>query len=109
VNLARDVGWMLLAGVTELLGCYAIWLWIRQGRTTWLVPLGIGSLTLFAWALAQIPMTFAGRTFAAYRGVYVATALGWLIVVEQATPTRWDWLGVALCLAGTTVLLVGRR
>jgi drug/metabolite transporter superfamily protein YnfA len=30
-------------------------------------------------------------------------------VVEQATPTRWDWLGVALCLAGTTVLLVGRR
>ena len=54
-------------------------------------------------------MTFAGRTFAAYGGIYVATALGWLIVVERATPSRWDWLGVALCLAGTTVLLVGRR
>ncbi len=109
MTLARDLGWMLLAAVTELLGCYAIWLWLRQGRTAWLIPLGLVSLAVFGWALAQVPMTFAGRTFAAYGGIYVTTALGWLIVVERATPSRWDWLGVALCLAGTSLLLVGRR
>ncbi len=100
---------MLLAGVTEVLGCYAIWLWVRQGRSAWLAPLGLLSLAVFGWSLAQVPMTFAGRTFAAYGGVYIAVAVAWLVVVERAQPTRWDWFGVGLCLLGTAVLVLNRR
>jgi NAD+ synthase (glutamine-hydrolysing) len=35
----------------------------------------LASLIVFAWALTRIESSFAGRTFAAYGGVYVAAAL----------------------------------
>jgi drug/metabolite transporter superfamily protein YnfA len=63
----------------------------------------VASLIVFAWALTRIESSFAGRTFAAYGGVYVAAALAWLVVIEGAWPDRWDLLGVGLCQpAGAT-------
>ncbi|MBL8983850.1 MAG: YnfA family protein [Gemmatimonadetes bacterium] len=105
----RDLAWMLLAAVAEVLGCYAIWLWVRADRSAWLVVPGLGSLAVFGWALAQVPMSYAGRTFAAYGGVYIVVSVALLLVVERAAPSRWDWVGVGLCLAGAGVLVMGRR
>jgi hypothetical protein len=49
-------------------------------------------LAFFAWLLTLHPSA-AGRTYAAYGGVYIAIALGWLRVIDGVALTRWDVLG----------------
>jgi small multidrug resistance family-3 protein len=104
-----EVAWFLLAAAGELAGCYAVWAVVRLGRSPWWLLGGAISLAGFAWALTRVQSTFAGRTFAAYGGVYVLGALAWLVLLEGARPTRWDLVGVALCVSGTLVILVGAR
>ena len=75
------------------------------------LPLLIGGaacLALFAWLLALHP-TASGRTYAAYGGVYVGVAILWLWWVDAVKPTRWDLLGVSLCLAGMAVIMFAPR
>lgn len=74
----------------------------------WLVP-GIASLCLFAWLLTLVESEQAGRAFAAYGGVYIVSALGWLWLVEGLRPDRWDVLGGAVSLAGAAIILCGPR
>ena len=64
---------------------------------------------LFAYLLARIEADAAGRAFAAYGGVYIAASLGWLWLVEDTQPDRWDLLGALICLGGATVILFARR
>jgi len=51
----------------------------------------------------------AGRTYAAYGGIYICAALLWLWVVEHRVPDRWDLSGALLCLIGASVILFGSR
>ena len=96
-----------LAALAEITGCFAVWAVLRQGASAlWLIPGGL-ALAAFAWLLALTPGDAAGRAFAAYGGVYVAASLAWLMVVEGVRPSGWDLAGVALCLAGTGVILLG--
>lgn len=104
-----QLGWFLLAAVAELAGCYAVWAWARLGRPAWWLGWGVVSLMVFAWALTRVDSSYAGRTFAAYGGVYVAAALAWLVIVDGAQPDRWDLLGVGLCLLGTVVIVLVPR
>lgn len=95
------------AAAAEIAGCFAVWAVWRQGApAVWLLP-GAVSLGLFAWLLALAPADAAGRAFAAYGGVYVAASLVWLMAVEGVRPTAWDLAGVALCLVGAAVILIG--
>lgn len=66
------------------------------------------SLAVFAWLLTMHP-TAAGRTYAAYGGVYISVALAWFWAVEGIRPARWDFLGVAICLAGMAVIMFAPR
>lgn len=103
---------ILLFGATacaEILGCYLPYLWLRQGRSPWLVVPGAVSLATFAWLLTLHPEAPAGRTYAAYGGVYVASAVVWLWLIEGQKPDRWDSFGAALCLAGMAVIYFGPR
>ena len=101
--------WFTLAAVCELAGCYAFWAWARLGRPIWWLAWGIGSLVLFAWALSRTGTAYAGRAFAAYGGVYITAALAWLVIIDRARPDRYDFTGVALCLAGTMIILFAPR
>ena len=99
----------ILAAVTELGGCFAFWAWLRQGRSVlWLIP-GIASLIVFAWALTRADVSHAGRTYAAYGGVYIIASLLWLWRVERVVPDRWDMLGGSICLLGAAVIVLGPR
>ena len=51
----------------------------------------------------------AGRTYAAYGGVYIGVAIVWLMVVDKVRPTASDWVGVAVCLAGMAIIMFGPR
>lgn len=66
-------------------------------------------LALFAILLTRIDSAFAGRTYAAYGGVYIAASLTWLWLVEGTRPDRWDVLGALVCLAGAAIILLGPR
>jgi len=99
----------LLVAFFEIAGCFAFWAWLRLGRTHWLLVPGGLSLVLFAWTLTRSEAAFAGRAYAAYGGVYIVTALLWLVVVERTLPDRWDLAGALLCLAGALVILLGPR
>lgn len=97
------------AAVAEIAGCYAVWAWLRLGRSPfWLVP-GAASLALFAFLLTRIDAPAAGRAYAAYGGIYVAVSLVWLLAVERVRPDRWDLAGAALCLLGAGVILFAPR
>ena len=97
------------AAVAEIAGCFAFWAWLRMGRSVlWVLP-GTASLILFAWLLTLIDASHAGRAYAAYGGVYIASALVWLWAVEGARPDRWDLIGAAICLAGAALILFGPR
>ncbi|MEJ1157903.1 YnfA family protein [Prosthecomicrobium sp. N25] len=97
------------AAAAEIAGCFAVWSWWRLGRSAlWLVP-GLAALALFAWLLALVPVSHAGRAFAAYGGVYIAASLVWMRLVENKAPDAFDLGGAALCLLGALVILMGPR
>ena len=90
--------------LAEIVGCYLPYLWLKQGRSVWLLLPAALSLALFAWLLT-LHETAAGRVYAAYGGVYIAVALAWLWAVDQIRPTVWDVAGVALALSGMAVIM----
>ena len=97
----------VVTAVAEIFGCYAAYLWWRRGGAPWLLAASAVSLALFAWLLTLHPDTPAGRTYAAYGGVYVATAVAWLWVVDGLRPDRWDLVGAAVCLVGMAIIYFG--
>jgi small multidrug resistance family-3 protein len=91
------------AALAEIAGCFAFWAWLRLDQSAlWLVP-GFASL------LTLVESGAAGRTFAAYGGVYILSSILWLWTVEDQHPDRWDLLGTAVCLFGAAIILFGRR
>jgi small multidrug resistance family-3 protein len=93
----------VLTAVAEILGCYLPWLVLKQGKPMWLLVPATASLALFAWLLTLHPSA-AGRTYAAYGGVYIAVALAWLWLVDGITPSRWDLIGAGVALLGMTII-----
>lgn len=97
------------AALAEIAGCYAIWAWWRLSASAlWLIP-GVAALILFGWLLALTPPEVAGRSYAAYGGIYIVASLAWLWLAEGVRPDRFDMLGAALALAGTSVILFAPR
>nr|WP_306470598.1 YnfA family protein [Pseudomonas sp. efr-133-TYG-103a] len=93
----------------EIAGCYAFWMWLRQGKSAlWIVP-ALVSLTLFAVLLTRVEAQFAGRAYAAYGGIYIIASIVWLGIIERARPLSSDWIGVAFCVIGATIILLGPR
>lgn len=99
----RTLGLFALTAVAEIVGCYLPYLWLRKGRSPLLLAPAALSLAAFAWLLSLHP-TAAGRTYAAYGGVYVATALAWMWAVEAQRPDRWDVAGAAVAVAGMAII-----
>lgn len=97
-----------ITAVAEIVGCYLPYLWLRKGGSALLMIPAAASLALFAWLLTLHPEA-AGRTYAAYGGVYVLVALLWLWGVDGIRPDRWDLVGAALVFAGLALIYFGPR
>ncbi|MDE2343241.1 MAG: YnfA family protein [Betaproteobacteria bacterium] len=106
--LLRIVLLFVVTAVAEIVGCYLPWLVIKQGKPLWLLLPAAASLAVFAWLLTLHP-TAAGRTYAAYGGVYIAVALGWLWVVEGVRPSLWDFIGSLVALMGMAIIMLAPR
>lgn len=98
-----------LAALAEIAGCFAVWAWLRLGRSAWWLLPGMASLALFAVLLTLVESDAAGRAYAAYGGVYITASVAWLWLAEGARPDRWDLGGAAVCLVGAAVILFAPR
>jgi small multidrug resistance family-3 protein len=105
----QNVLWYILAAICEIAGCYAVWMWLRLGRSAlWLIPAML-VLIVFAVVLTRVDAAYAGRAYAAYGGVYIVSSLAWLAIVERTTPRPSDVIGSVVCLIGAAIILIGAR
>lgn len=105
LDLFRIGGLFAITALAEIVGCYLPWLVLKQGKPAWLYIPAALSLVLFAWLLTLHP-TAAGRTYAAYGGMYISIALLWLYLVDGVALTRWDMAGAALALSGMAIIML---
>ncbi|MEJ5208114.1 YnfA family protein [Denitratimonas sp. CY0512] len=98
----------IATALAEIIGCYLPWLWLKQGRSAWLLLPAALSLALFAWLLT-LHGTAAGRVYAAYGGVYIGIAVLWLWAIDGVRPTPWDIAGVLVALTGMGIIMFQPR
>ncbi len=101
-------GLYVLTAMAEIVGCYLVWLWLKQDRSSWFLLPAALSLALFAGLLTMHPAA-TGRVYAAYGGVYVATAIAWLWAVDGIRPDRWDLAGSGIVLVGMAIIAFAPR
>lgn len=104
----KTIALFALTAIAEIVGCYLPYLWLRQARPIWYLAPAALSLAAFAYLLTLHP-TGAGRTYAAYGGVYVAVAVLWMWLAEGQKPDRWDLIGAAVTLCGMALIVFGPR
>lgn len=103
IEFFKLAGLFALTAVAEIVGCYLPWLVLKQDRSAWLLVPAALSLAAFAWLLTLHP-TAAGRTYAAYGGMYIAVALLWLRIIDGIALTRWDIAGAGVALVGMAII-----
>ncbi len=107
-GFTRAFGLFFATAVAELVGCYLPLLWLSGKGGIWLLLPAALSLMIFVWLLTLHPAA-SGRVYATYGAIYIATALGWLWLVDGIAPTWTDVAGVALALCGAGVIAMGQR
>ncbi|WP_266182008.1 YnfA family protein [Dyella humicola] len=105
IDFFRQAALFVLTALAEIIGCYLPWLVLKQAKPAWLLIPALMSLALFAWLLTLHPAA-AGRTYAAYGGIYIAVALAWLRVIDGVRLTSWDIGGACIALVGMAIIVV---
>ncbi|MEK7349752.1 MAG: YnfA family protein [Nitrospirota bacterium] len=104
--LIQTAALFVLTALAEIVGCFLPYLWLRKDGSIWLLIPAALSLAAFVWLLTLHPSA-SGRVYAAYGGVYVATALVWLKVVDGEDLSIFDWTGAGIALLGMGVIVFG--
>jgi small multidrug resistance family-3 protein len=108
METVRIFGLFVVTAIAEIVGCYLPYLWLKQNGSVWLLLPAALSLCLFVWLLSIHP-TAAGRVYAAYGGVYISVAIVWLWLVDSIKPSTTDLVGVAVCLLGAAIIMLGAK
>lgn len=108
MNVAATTALFLATALAEIVGCYLPYLWLNDRAPVWVLVPAAASLALFVWLLTLHP-TAAGRVYAAYGGIYVATALAWLWLIDGVRPTAWDIAGSLVALSGMALIMFAPR
>lgn len=108
MSLLTTAGLFLLTALMEIVGCFLPSLWLRGKAGLWVLLPAAMALAVFVWLLSLHPAA-SGRVYAAYGGVYVATAVLWLWLVDGIRPSVNDLLGSAIALTGMAVMVLGWR
>jgi small multidrug resistance family-3 protein len=108
MEITKIFGLFIVTAIAEIVGCYLPYLWLKQNGSVWLLLPAALSLCLFVWLLSLHP-TAAGRVYAAYGGVYIGVAICWLWLVDAIKPSMTDIAGVAVCLLGAAIIMLGAK
>jgi small multidrug resistance family-3 protein len=93
------------AAFFEIAGCFAFWSWLRRGASPLVAVLGVVSLVVFATALTRVDSVFAGKSYAAYGGIYIVASLVWLWLAEGQRPSLTDLVGAGIAIVGALVII----
>lgn len=104
-ELLRTFGLFVVTAMAEIIGFYLPYLWLKQGKSIWLLIPAMFALAVFVWLLTLHPFS-AGRTYAAYGGGYILVAIIWLWLIDHIKPTPWDMVGAAVALAGMAIIVL---
>jgi small multidrug resistance family-3 protein len=108
--IARSLALFLLAGLCEIGGGYLVWIWLREGRSTWYGLIGGIVLVLYGVIPTLQPASFNfGRVYAAYGGVFIILSLLWGWMIDHKMPDRFDLAGAVFCLIGVAVIMYWPR
>ena len=107
--MLRSVALFLLAALAEIGGAWLVWQGVREQRGLVWVGAGVLALGAYGFVATLQPDAQFGRILAAYGGVFVAGSLAWGMVVDGFRPDRFDYLGVAGCLAGVGLIMYAPR
>ncbi len=106
ILILKTTGIYVVTALAEIVGCFLPYLWLRKGGSVWLLIPAAMSLAIFVWLLTLHPVA-SGRVYAAYGGIYVATALVWLRVVDGVKLSAFDWIGAGVALLGMSIIVLG--
>lgn len=95
-----------ITAVAEIVGCYLPYLWLKKNGSILLLIPGAISLGIFVYLLSLHPVE-SGRIYAAYGGVYIITAMVWLVVIDRGVLNIFDVVGAIIVLIGSLVMIVG--
>ncbi len=104
MGIAKSLFYFVLAGLCEIGGGYLIWLWLRQGKSSWFGLLGGVLLTVYGIIPTLQPANF-GRVYAAYGGVFIFLALLWGWQIDKIVPDKFDIIGALIAIAGVFVIM----
>lgn len=104
--LSKTLLLFFITALTEIVGCFLPYYWLRKDGSIWLLIPAALSLAAFAWLLTLHPAA-SGRVYAAYGCVYVVTALLWLRVVDGISLTLSDVTGGTVALIGMLIIING--
>lgn len=108
MQLVQVGGLFVITAVMEIVGCFLPYLWLKGKAGAWVLLPAAAALVAFVWLLSLHPAA-SGRVYAAYGGVYVATAIVWLWLVDGIRPSALDLLGSATVLVGMGIIVLGWR
>lgn len=74
--LFKSIMSFISAGLCEIGGGYLIWLWLREGKSSWFGIAGAIILILYGIVPTFQPAHF-GRVYAAYGGIFVVLSIFW--------------------------------
>ena len=93
----------IATAIAEIVGCY-LRCWLRGRGSGWVLFTN-SCLCRHHVYMAALPRRSVGQSMQPM-GVYVAVALGWLVVGGRHHPSNWDLVGVAVTLAGMAIIAV---
>lgn len=98
----------IAAAVFEIAGCWFMlkFLEIRDYAN---LMASIVALAAFAMLVSIVDVGAAGRTYAIYGGIYIATAFAFFWFTDGPLMTKWDVIGVILSLIGAAVIMLGAK
>ncbi len=100
----KSLLYFLLAGLCEIGGGYLVWIWLREGKSTWFAVAGALALILYGIVPTLQPANF-GRVYAAYGGVFIVLSILWGWKIDGTIPDRYDLIGGMVALAGVAIIM----
>ncbi len=104
----KSIFYFVLAGLCEIGGGYLVWLWLREGKSSWHGLIGAAVLVLYGIIPTFQPANF-GRVYAAYGGVFIVLSILWGWQVDKIAPDRFDIIGGLVALIGVGIIMYWPR